>query len=665
MTSASLALRKQTGFIDPSTSPELAAESVDLDKFLVDVVNDSAPGFDIRAAITDGYIERTIDGASTLSVTIHDSDMVLLKSGLFGDGTEDRFPAIDVNVDGLWFRLVQISKSGSDIVLTFEDRWVAWLRLKKKPRKASRNDVTRAHFVRTLVREVKRNGGLEFYSPDIDKKRPIAKAKDPAERKKNRDPGLPRLAGGGSLPSGFTFIVKGARATQTQMDTIEKILDTGLHLGANRKCMVASIMAAIQESTLKTTATNGSHVGIFQQDSTPGSVWRNLGGATRDVIKDSTAFFKVAIDEEKKDKHISHEDLAEAVERSGQGSLYAQWQSEAIAFVDAYDNHGGFIKGGSASADETTTSADDPSNTYGKQYEFHRGPPDGDANENTWTCAERLAEEVRWRRFIVGNRFYFLSDFMLIQAGPSMTITEDTDGVDFIDFDMDAGKPVAEAVVKCRASRWFAPPGTIVAVDELGSANGRWICYTIHRNLFSSDCEITLRQPEHSKKEPATEIVTRSSTSIDESGGTGSKSDIVAAAQKALKLGPSKYHYKQVRPLPHSLFAAGDIYTDCSGFAALCYKAAGAADPNGVAGNNYKSGFTGTLWSNGNHISADRLEPGDLVFYGDPNATSGHVAVYIGGGRIIGMGGDPDPTESDMHYRTPTGYRSYNLDGST
>lgn len=89
---------------------------------------------------------------------------------------------------------------------------------------------------------------------------------------------------------------------------------------------------------------------------------------------------------------------------------------------------------------------------------------------------------------------------------------------------------------------------------------------------------------------------------------------------------------------------------DCSAFVTYCYNVAGAPDPNGGA---YASGIsTSNLWANGRllggeELSANKLAPGDLLFYGYSKSMSGgpseHAAIYISDGKCISHGSEEGP----------------------
>jgi hypothetical protein len=232
--------------------------------------------------------------------------------------------------------------------------------------------------------------------------------------------------------------------------------------------------------------------------------------------------------------------------------------------------------------------------------------------------------------------------------------------------------------------RWFAPPGSVVVLQNMGPWNGRWIVSQFDRDLLvDSTATVTLKKKEVTLPEQDTENFSPPSgfarATAPEPGqsdsaqfggieGTdGSRAAIVEVARKALQVrATNRWHYAEVRPMPTSLWSV-DAHTrgiDCSGFATLCYKEAGAPDPNNL---NYNGqGYTGTLTKQGIWVSSP--SPGDLVFYRGTMAVPGHVVVYVGGGRVIGIGNDAESIiEQDMmtgQGSPPIGCKSYLPGGS-
>ena len=137
-----------------------------------------------------------------------------------------------------------------------------------------------------------------------------------------------------------------------------------------------------------------------------------------------------------------------------------------------------------------------------------------------------------------------------------------------------------------------------------------------------------------------------------QSGGVREK--IVANAQWGIANEPH-IHYAETRPIPalhqpHHL----PLTTDCSGFATLCYKWAGAPDPNG---NGYDGqGYTGTLLGHMHHIPPGEVEPGDLVVFG--GGTGHHVAIALdkGGHTLASHGSERGPLR--ISFGDEHGYQS-------
>ncbi|MDE5893121.1 MAG: C40 family peptidase [Acetatifactor sp.] len=87
--------------------------------------------------------------------------------------------------------------------------------------------------------------------------------------------------------------------------------------------------------------------------------------------------------------------------------------------------------------------------------------------------------------------------------------------------------------------------------------------------------------------------------------------------------------------------------TDCSGFVMGVYKHFGIT----------LSHSSRAQAGEGTRISYSEIQPGDLVFYANSSGTINHVAIYIGGGRVISAS---NPTSgiriNKYNYRTPVRY---------
>src|SRR5215831_5256349 len=234
-----------------SVQREMMGEDLDVSKFLL--YFNSKMFFDVSSRITDATIDRSIEAASTLKVTINDYDRAVLTSGQLNN-------KLDVQIDGLWFRLMGVDKQGDNLDLTFEDREIAVLRNYTKFKKVSRAKATRAEFVLNLIREVK-----EFHIPVVI---PELHRIMPIERFQNDTiviqpygdnlfaPKLPKGYGPFQIErnisrgTGGNLTVKGAPADPDQKTNANIILAVGTHLGVSRKLMVCAIMTAIVESEL-------------------------------------------------------------------------------------------------------------------------------------------------------------------------------------------------------------------------------------------------------------------------------------------------------------------------------------------------------------------------------------------------------------------------------
>lgn len=112
--------------------------------------------------------EQTIEGASTVTVKISDPNRSVLRSSIVKQRST-------VSIDYVDYALVKVSRAGDDLTLTFEELAVNYLRRYDQPRKAARDTVTRAQFVKSLVDEVKQ-AHIPFRCPELNVRQPVARS---------------------------------------------------------------------------------------------------------------------------------------------------------------------------------------------------------------------------------------------------------------------------------------------------------------------------------------------------------------------------------------------------------------------------------------------------------------------------------------------------------
>lgn len=684
-----------------SAQLEAMGDDIDIGQFRLYLA--SVFRVDISKNIISATISRTIEGASTLKVTVNDYNRSFLNSGLLNN-------RLDVSVDGLWFRLCKVEKSedGDDIMLTFEDREIAVLRTYNKYKQAKRTMTTRAEFILNLIREPKEFGRkIPVVIPELHVAQPVVKSQDLFnfdEAKVTKEPGVPEKPVGtptreepapsqnitapkaqgqywGDVNT-TNLMVKTARITKEQIQNANAIISVGASMQMPRKVIVCAIMTAIQESTLiNLSGGDDAHgggkqdsAGLFQQYHAWGTYEQRTDPGTS-----SRLFYQRAIKAFNEDPKRPYWDLCYAVQRCKESlkTKYEDWRFQAEKIVTAY----GFPGGDNMTSITSANMSREPYQV-GPEYTYMRGKlRSGGARkepEHSWECIQRLAEEVQWRAFFVSGTFYYISDDDLYRQKPSLVISEFSDGIEGLGGDLDIGKKSATVDIKARVGRWLCPPGSVVVLRGMGPWNGRWLVTDFERDLLGDNlAQVTLKKPRPTLPEPEENILddgtflqgsTTNSKRQDPAmfGGlentNGSRQAIVEVAKAALNEERSNhYSYIQKRPFPDSLFSpvAHSPGIDCSAFAILCYKEAGVLDDPG-AGNYGGSGNTNTIAGNPKGTWVFQPSPGDLVMYGTSRTNTTHVAVYIGDGEVIGIGSQKGILKLRMDYRSDiVGYRSF------
>jgi hypothetical protein len=178
-------------------------------------------------------------------------------------------------------------------------------------------------------------------------------------------------------------------------------------------------------------------------------------------------------------------------------------------------------------------------------FQFRRGGTDG-SREDSWTCLQRLAEEVAWRCFCSAGKVWFVSEDWLLKQPPRLAISEDTLGVSAIDFQVDNGKVRSEATVTCRASRWAAPPGSVCKLSDCGPGDGLWLVSDMRRGIYDAEATITLKRPTKALPEPAPDsaaVATSSRRSSVATLSADAPSQLDAVYQAALAIDAKRFPY--------------------------------------------------------------------------------------------------------------------------
>jgi cell wall-associated NlpC family hydrolase len=609
---------------------QLLGGDVDIDDFHLQMRHGA--GIDVTSAITDAVVDRTVVGASTLTVSVDDTnERKIQRSGVLGHG-------VDVNLDGLWWTLTALKKQGRAVDLVFEEREVNLLRRYNSFIKANRDQVTRAQFVLRMIKEVQ-EVHLKWVIPELNIKQDVSDisqnqilvgpdGKPVASAQQVSDATTTQLERGQGIPSNANLRVRGAAATREQINNANIILSVGVSLHAPRKVMIASMMVAIDESNIRNLpGGDRDSVGVFQQR--PSAGWP----ASRNVATDAAAFFRAAISLNSQPAHAqdSLAALCQSVQHSGtpDGSNYAAFQDEGTAFVDAFDRNPTSSEAVAAGAAATTNTA---TNLFMRGTVSKARGMSGAyilQKENSWNCMQRLAGEVDWRAFCVSGAIYFISDHWLFKSKPFMTISEDTPGIDWIDYDYDEGKHKATCTVTAHLSRWSAPPGSTVQVEKMGIIDGKYLVTDVQRSLYQREGTITLEKPLPLLPEPVQLSGIPSGfagTPSTGHGGKGSGPSLVDAN----KVQTTVVNFaKSQLGVPYQWGAEEiGVAFDCSGLAQAAYKAAlPSLDLPRVAQAQYDFGRKLS--------KAEVMIPGDLVFFGSSSTSIEHVGIYIGSGTMI------------------------------
>jgi len=608
-----------------------------LDELVLNWVEKGITDLEAKGALVALNIERTIEGGSTVAMTLRDRSQrvlsqqagrvrtagALTKSAAraayrrnpveVDEGWEPILSptivgrAMEVELDGVTFRLVKVrySSATGQLELTFEDRIVYWLRRKRGERRASRGSCTRAEFILSLLREIKARR-YRFVCPELHVRQPI----DAGEKNKKREPVT-------------TDKARAARQTSDvprELDRVyprHRIGTAGAKRLSERQVRACGELAGLSptEALHAAQIAHGEsdfYPGVVQDDPGDGMVGHGLWQMTPNAWGGpSSATYK----------HMQSLGGLDAMRNPIQCARQMKWMHDqakgwspwyGTRYLNLSSKATGSVltDGQGADSSETAEGSASGGGEYTKSYQFTRN-----GDEDSWTAIKRLADEVGWRFFVVGNSVYYMSEDDLYGRRARYEITPDDPAILDLAYDVDWGKPVSECELTVVLDRWGAPPGSVVVIKDFGVPDGRWLVISVNRDYFKPTATITLRQPSKEKLEPASERTSRAANASESGGSTGtavddgSKSSKLYAECKRISDAGGPYVYGGGHGPSLSTLSSGQGL-DCSSSSALAlYRADMYEGTTAIVSGEFArswgkpgEGEKFTVWANGEHV---------------------------------------------------------------
>jgi hypothetical protein len=497
------------GWGDPEAVPQLVAQHI---VNTAVIVNPIVTTEYLTAAISEITPETQTAGPMLLQLTLIDPDSVIRRCGICSKNSSGYLQPVDINFpEGtpVWWRLAMVDPTSDltqpNLTLTFQHRPIAyWMRcFGALGWPSGKVGSTRAQFIKYLLNkmpaELPKNligpttadgrgspNDFVFICPEINEIQPVASSGVYGTEVVTAASAAARQAGINKLPSvtaASHVTVKGQTPSPEQLVNINTAMGLAQSLGAGALATEALMEACIQESSFENLPAGlpgeGSSSGILQFES---STAAGLHIDPRNVVQCITAFltkdysagmtgYKGAIDYARKNPSAPADQVAQAAQGSGAGAAkYAQWQSEAQKIIEA---SGALLLGNGTS---TTPTSDIAS--------LERGTPD-DPDEDSWTCAQRLASEVNFSIFsspqphpgIWGNYIYYIDGPTLVAQKPSLYLSLSDTGNYWIAQDPETGKFLegtdGDGMVTNENSTFDNTAFQVEQVAQVGASNGK------------------------------------------------------------------------------------------------------------------------------------------------------------------------------------------------
>ena len=431
-------------------------EDVDLKSFVLIPNRSGVDTLDLRPHMVDngGTLSHDLEqGGWEIEVTVLDPSGSIRRHPIFGKSGDEHLDAVDVQLDGVWFRLTEVDRN-PDQTLTFRfmERAIDRIARQKKPIVTSRAKTTRRGFI---VARAKRYVTWT-YSPEINvKKDPLTPEEEEIANERDPDPELDD-SGGKDLGT-FESTAYGPPWGGIQGQGVTK---GGTNLsGAPKKYIIAVDPTVLDMGKRYYVWPNPfDHKGSFLAD--------DIGGAI-------------------KGKRIDFYDWRGRSTQNAWGRKNVR-VSESANF---------------ASTDEDA----DP--LVAQSYQFKVGEKQQDGTRmNWWESIQELSDTTRIRSFVDRDVFICMSETELARAKSVASLSDDNPEVNGMTWSFANGDEEKSMTVSLQCSRWAFPPGAAVVIHGEGKFDGRYIVVNKDRSLFAQDATITLRRPLKELPEPAHEV---------------------------------------------------------------------------------------------------------------------------------------------------------------
>jgi NlpC/P60 family len=634
---------------------------------------------ELAAALSEIELETQIAGASFIKVFLIDPEWAIATSGFLSANEEGLLGAIEVEFpekSGWWWRLCALELTNDvtqpNLILTFEDRIIAYLRDHWGEKSVPPGTTTRAQFVKSLVDEVGLSGNVEkirFVCPSLNVLQPIAPSTEGELTPEGKTATLAKENKTRGMSAAAQIKVKGIEPDKEQIQNINTVMGVANTEAAGPLATLAIIEAAINESSFRAGAVNpaGGEAGVFQlKPSWESTIFNGKPLDPADTQQTAEYWLKEGfgsqgggIEIAQKNPSWSAGQVAFAVEVGGSPEKFDAFKAEAEAIIHAY---GGVTLGKKATGESDVT-------------KLRRGSTEN-PDEDSWEAITRLASQVDWFAFTNGNNLFYMDGPSLRDQKPALYMDVPANQITYddargnkivetgvIQIPLTAnwdnttveyykshtakvrrqrkskiGKPTTPSEVKLELVCDFAAyrAGDVFYFRHSGILTGAWIVTDAVRNCIKDTfTTFTLEPPVAPLPEPEAASTGASTEAASNEGqGNGTATAAVEAAKKAL-VERSKYVYSENtnRGNNGTLFGKEPRTMDCSSFCTLAYKAGGLPDPSHM---NYSPiGNTASMIAHCKKVSEP--EPGDFCFFGPSESETIHVTLYVGGGRAIAM----------------------------